>query len=87
LLDAKFCVYCHEGVILFERRAGHTDWEPTSFFAKRIAGNLPGHWFDQLDAKEQEIFATGRKGYEKYFGSTVGKQIDDGTDPLSKTPQ
>lgn len=55
--------FTRDGAIIFEKRAGQ-DWEPQSFFAKRIATYAPGSWFDRADPKEQEIFETARKAYE-----------------------
>lgn len=41
--------FTHEGVIIFEKREGQ-NWEPQSFFAKRIATYAPGSWFDRAHA-------------------------------------
>jgi hypothetical protein len=55
--------FTRDGAIIFEKREGQ-DWEPQSFFAKRIATHAPGSWFDIADPKEQEIFDAARKAYE-----------------------
>ncbi len=45
--------FTHNGVITFEKSEGQ-DWEPQSFFAKRIAAYPPGSWFDRIESKERE---------------------------------
>ncbi|WP_377830869.1 nodulate formation efficiency C protein (plasmid) [Bradyrhizobium lupini] len=55
--------FTRDGIIIFEKREGQ-DWEPQSFFAKRIAAYAPGSWFDRDDPKEQEIFDATRKAFE-----------------------
>ncbi|MCK1541844.1 nodulate formation efficiency C protein [Bradyrhizobium sp. 179] len=55
--------FTRDGAIVFEKREGH-DWEPQSFFAKRIATYAPGSWFDLADPKEQETFDAVRKANE-----------------------
>ncbi len=52
--------FTRDGVIIFEKPEGQ-DWEPQSFFAKRIASYPPGAWFDRADLKEQEVFDAARK--------------------------
>ncbi|WP_245570231.1 MULTISPECIES: nodulate formation efficiency C protein [Bradyrhizobium] len=52
--------FTHNGVITFEKSEGH-DWEPQSFFAKRIAAFPPGSWFNRIKLKEWEELE-GREG-------------------------
>lgn len=52
--------FTHEGVIIFMKH-GTEDWQPQSFFAKRIATYPPGAWFDRADPTEQETFDAARK--------------------------
>jgi hypothetical protein len=56
--------FTHDGVILFFKR-GEAAWEPQSFFARRISTYPPGHWFDQSNPKEQEIFDIAKKAFER----------------------
>lgn len=56
--------FTRDGIIIFEKREGQ-NWEPQSFFAKRIATYAPGTWFDRADPKEQEVFEAGRKALER----------------------
>jgi hypothetical protein len=56
--------FTHDGVILFVKR-GAEAWQPQSFFAYRIANYSPSSWFDRVDPKEQEIFETARKVFER----------------------
>ncbi|MDE5444851.1 nodulate formation efficiency C protein [Bradyrhizobium sp. CSA207] len=65
--------FTRDGIIIFEKREGQ-DWEPQSFFAKRIATYAPGSWFDRADPKEQEVFEAGRKAYERAGIPTRGVQ-------------
>lgn len=65
--------FTHDGVVIFEKREGQ-EWEPQSFFAKRIATNAPGSWFDHADPKEQETFDAVRKAYEGAGIPTRGLQ-------------
>ncbi|MGJ5195205.1 nodulate formation efficiency C protein [Bradyrhizobium sp. HKCCYLRH1030] len=55
--------YTRDGIIIFEMKEGQ-GWEPQSLFAKRIASNPPGSWFDRPDPKEREIFDVSRRIYE-----------------------
>ncbi|MGY4310456.1 hypothetical protein ACVIJ6_007761 [Bradyrhizobium sp. USDA 4369] len=55
--------FTRDGIVIFEKREGQ-DWEPQSFFAKRIATYAPGSWFDRPDSKEQETFDAARKAFE-----------------------
>ncbi|WP_316204205.1 nodulate formation efficiency C protein [Bradyrhizobium sp. SZCCHNS3051] len=52
--------FTHDGIIIFEMREGQ-EWEPQSFFAKRIASYSPGSWFDRAEPKEQEALDVARK--------------------------
>jgi hypothetical protein len=52
--------FTRDGVITFEKPEGK-DWEPRSFFAKRLASYPPGTWFDRVDPKEQETFDAARR--------------------------
>ncbi|MGY8635811.1 nodulate formation efficiency C protein [Bradyrhizobium sp. 14AA] len=56
--------FTRDGIIVFEKPEGR-DWEPQSFFAKRIATYAPGSWFDRADPKEQEVFEVGRSALER----------------------
>jgi hypothetical protein len=59
------------GVVLFDKRVNE-DWRPTSFFARRIGANAPGHWFDHTDPQEEATFDTARKALER-AGSPLSK--------------
>lgn len=59
------------GVVLFDKRPKE-DWRPASFFARRIAGNAPGHWFDRTDPQERETFETAKKAFERAGVPTKG---------------
>jgi hypothetical protein len=59
------------GVVLFDKRVNE-DWQPASFFARRIATNAPGHWFDHTDAQEEATYETARKALER-AGSPLSK--------------
>ncbi|MCC8941012.1 nodulate formation efficiency C protein [Bradyrhizobium sp. Arg62] len=52
--------FTHNGVITFEKSEGQ-NWEPQSFFAKRIAAFPPGSWFDRIEPKEREELEGARK--------------------------
>ncbi|MGY4319667.1 hypothetical protein ACVWW1_008994 [Bradyrhizobium sp. JR3.5] len=52
--------FTHNGVIAFEKSDGQ-DWEPQSFFAKRIAAFPPGSWFDRIEPNEREALDWTRK--------------------------
>ncbi|WP_050386076.1 hypothetical protein [Bradyrhizobium pachyrhizi] len=52
--------FTHNGVITFEKSEGQ-DWEPRSFFAKRIAAFPPGSWFDRIEPSEREAIEKARK--------------------------
>jgi hypothetical protein len=65
--------FTHDGIILFEKH-GRQDWQPESFFARRIAAYPPGSWFDHADPKEKEIFDAARKAYEDAGIPTRGLQ-------------
>jgi len=56
--------FTRDGIIVFEKPEGR-DWEPQSFFAKRLAKYAPGSWFDRSDPKEQEMFKAGREAFER----------------------
>lgn len=65
--------FTRDGAIIFEKRAGQ-DWEPQSFFAKRIATYAPSSWFDRAAPKEQEIFESAREAYKGAGLPTRGVQ-------------
>ncbi|MCP1838185.1 hypothetical protein ACVIHI_000446 [Bradyrhizobium sp. USDA 4524] len=52
--------FTHNGVIAFEKSEGQ-DWEPQSFFAKRIAAFPAGSWFDRIEPNERETIERARK--------------------------
>ncbi|UGY00592.1 nodulate formation efficiency C protein [Bradyrhizobium quebecense] len=52
--------FTRNGVITFEKRA-RRDWEPQSFFAKRIAAFPPGSWFDRIEPDEHDALEKARK--------------------------
>jgi len=56
--------FTRDGIIVFEKPEGR-DWEPQSFFAKRLAKYAPGSWFDRSDPKEQEMFKARREAFER----------------------
>jgi hypothetical protein len=51
------------GVIIFTKKNSDT-WQPASFFARRIAKYLPGHWFEQEEPDERRAFDAVRKALE-----------------------
>jgi hypothetical protein len=51
------------GVIIFTKKNSDT-WQPASFFARRIAKYLPGHWFEQEEPDERRTFDAVRKALE-----------------------
>jgi hypothetical protein len=57
--------FTRDGLIVFVKREKE-DWEPQTFFAKRVASNPPGAWFDREDPKEQEAFDTVRKALQDH---------------------
>ncbi|UWU80737.1 nodulate formation efficiency C protein [Bradyrhizobium huanghuaihaiense] len=65
--------FTRDGIIIFEKPEGR-DWEPQSFFAKRIATYAPGSWFDHPDSAEQEIFEAARKAQGGAGMQTQGLQ-------------
>jgi hypothetical protein len=52
--------FTRDGVIIFTKK-NHEAWQPASFFARRIAKYLPGHWFEQEEPDEQRTFDAVRK--------------------------
>jgi len=64
------------GVVLFDKRVKE-HWRPASFFARRIAANDPGHWFDRADAQEQETFDAARKALER-----AGSSLNEARSPF-----
>lgn len=56
--------FTRDGIIIFEKIQGR-EWEPQSFFAKRIANYPPGSWFDHADPQEQSALEAARKAYQR----------------------
>ena len=52
--------FTHSGVIIFTKM-NRDEWQPASFFARRIAKDPPGHWFEQVEPDEQRTFDAVRK--------------------------
>lgn len=52
--------FTRDGVIIF-KKTNSDPWQPASFFARRIAKYLPGHWFEQVEPDEQKAFDAVRK--------------------------
>ncbi|GAB1716214.1 MAG: nodulate formation efficiency C protein [Nitrobacter sp.] len=52
--------FTRNGVIIFTKKNNDT-WQPASFFARRIAKYLPGHWFEQEEPDERRAFDAVRK--------------------------
>jgi hypothetical protein len=56
--------FTREGAIVFTKR-GKADWQPESFFARRIATYAPGSWFRHTDPTEEQVFEAARKAFER----------------------